>query len=372
MGWLTDLGYASEQMHDPVPSGTVPLASALCVVPLLLRRRWPLAAFRRSLMTTLVAAGLVAPLLLGLPLPVGSILVVPLCVFAAVDRAREDIAAGVTVSGLAAQAILGNVATARPYPDVVWVVSAAALVGTVVFASTVRSRRQAQGALLVEESRSAAQQAARAVLEERTRIARELHDVVAHHMSVIAIQAEAAPLRAGGDATALATELAEIRSTALDSMREMRRILGVLREDSGALPTAPAPGLDDLNDLVATARAAGLTVHTEVLGTHVALPGTVGLTAYRIVQESLANAMRHAPGSTVAIAVTYRRTPAVLAIDVHSTAGQPDSGLGSPEGTAHGLVGMRERVMMLGGDLTTGPSADGGFLVQARVPLEAA
>lgn len=141
------------------------------------------------------------------------------------------------------------------------------------------------------------------MLTERQRIARELHDVVAHHMSMIAIQAEAAPYKVEAVPDETRRDLAEIRATALDALTELRRILGVLRAEDGA-ETAPQPSLERIDELVANARGAGLRVETRFSGDLGGLPPGVGLTAYRILQEALSNAMRHAPGSRVDVEVS--------------------------------------------------------------------
>ena len=166
----------------------------------------------------------------------------------------------------------------------------------------VRSRRGSREQLAVAERRHEGE---RALLEERQRIARELHDVVAHHMSVIAIQAEAAPYKIADPPKELVESFAEIRASALSGLSELRRVLGVLRSDQP--DTAPQPGLDDLDGLLESARNGGVTVTVGVTGTPRPLPEGVDLSAYRIVQEALSNAMRHAPGSAVRGGAVLRR-----------------------------------------------------------------
>jgi signal transduction histidine kinase len=207
-------------------------------------------------------------------------------------------------------------------------------------------------------------------LEERARIARELHDVVAHHISMIAVQSEAARLLVPDLAPDGERRLVEIGDTARAALTEMRRLLGVLREDGGAAAPVrqPLPGLAELDALVDEARAvAGATLRLIVHGPVVALDPGVELTAFRIVQEALTNARRHAPGSAVDVELDYR--PEALHVRVR------DSGLGrrSDPATAagaggHGLDGMRERAAMLGGTLSAGPLAGGGFAVAAVLP----
>ncbi|MEO5877147.1 MAG: histidine kinase, partial [Streptosporangiaceae bacterium] len=244
----------------------------------------------------------------------------------------------------------------------------------------IRARREAERDLrVVDQARKEAEEeteqerAARGLLEERSRIARELHDVVAHHMSVIAIQAEAAPLAAPGLPAPVTQAFAEIRSTALDALTEMRHILGVLRSEIAE--TAPQPGLDQLDELIAG--VPGLIVGTEVFGVPRPLPPAVSLSAYRIVQEALSNAMRHSPGSRVRIELTYG-----VELAVRVANGPPDRPVGvlpggvlpgdALPGGGHGLVGMRERAVMLGGEFSAEPTAGGGFIVRADLPLTGA
>jgi signal transduction histidine kinase len=213
----------------------------------------------------------------------------------------------------------------------------------------------------------------RALLEERQRIARELHDVVAHHMSVIAIQAEAAPYKAADPPPELVESFGEIRASALAGLAELRRVLGVLRTDGR--DTAPQPGLADLDALLDSARSGGVSVTVTRTGNPVTLPEGVDLSAYRIVQEALSNAMRHAPGSHVWLHLAY--CPDSLVLEIRNDAQGP-AGSTAPVlvasgaravGGGHGLVGMRERATMLGGSLEAGPREDGGFQVTATLPV---
>ncbi|NBE56495.1 sensor histidine kinase [Streptomyces boluensis] len=210
---------------------------------------------------------------------------------------------------------------------------------------------------LVERSR-------RTLLEERTTIARELHDVVAHHMSVVAIQAEAAPYRVENPPPELTQAFATIRENAVAALTELRRVLGVVRSADYEAPDAPQPTLGDLDALVANVREAGLTVGLTVTGAVRELPSGVELSAYRIVQEALSNALRHAPGATADVEVSYVLGGLGLRI-----VNGPATGLQKPTpGTGHGLTGMRERVAMLDGEMTTGPAADGGYEVTVFLP----
>jgi signal transduction histidine kinase len=203
------------------------------------------------------------------------------------------------------------------------------------------------------------------VLEERTRIAREMHDVVAHHMSMIAVQAETAPYRLPDLPEPARAEFTAIAGAAREALTDMRRLLGVLRSEGSEPLTAPQPGLADVPELVAATQRAG--VHTELdVAEGEPPPEAVGLAAYRIVQEALANASRHAPGA--AVRVEIRPWTADLSLRVHN--GPPRSAPESAPGEGHGIAGMRERVTLLGGEFSAGPTAEGGFAVAARLPYE--
>jgi signal transduction histidine kinase len=228
-----------------------------------------------------------------------------------------------------------------------------------------RERGESGRRLAEQEQISQAERARRVVLEERTRIARELHDVVAHHMSVIAIQAEAAPYRVADPPGELTRSLADIRAGALQALDELRRVLGVLRAEPDGDRAAPQPTLDRLGELVAGVRGAGLVVETALAGAPQALPAGVEVSAYRIVQEALSNAMRHAPGSWARVELAYE--PAALRLRIVN--GPPRTAAPRLPGLGHGLLGMRERAAMLGGELTAGPTPEGGYAVTAVLPL---
>ncbi|SDH59722.1 sensor histidine kinase [Nonomuraea jiangxiensis] len=240
------------------------------------------------------------------------------------------------------------------------VLSGAALVAVVA----VRSRDEAQRRLAQARRESGQARARHALLEERARIARELHDVVAHHMSVVAVQAEAAPYRLSDPPPVLTESFAAIRSSALEALTELHRILGLLR-DEGAEEARPA--LDQLDRLVARMAEAGVPARLEVHGEPVPLAPGVELSAYRIVQEALSNVLRHAPGAPALVEVAYLSDRLRVRVANDAPAG-PAAPLrtGRP---GHGLIGMRERVAMLEGELEAGPRPDGGYLVHALLPL---
>ncbi|MEU0097631.1 sensor histidine kinase [Streptomyces sp. NPDC006267] len=236
-----------------------------------------------------------------------------------------------------------------------------------VIGGAVRERGEATRRLAEQETISEAERAQRTLLEERTRIARELHDVVAHHMSVITVQADSAPYRISGLPEPAREEFAAIAAAARESLGEMRRLLSVLRSDGTEGDRAPQPGLDRLQQLVEATVRAGLPAELSLAADLGEVPPAVDLSAYRIVQEALANVVRHAPGAHTRISV--RTSDGHLhVLVVNGPAPTPASPLEST-GTGHGLVGMRERVRLTGGTLDTGPLPDGGFRVAARMPL---
>ncbi|MFI8005929.1 sensor histidine kinase [Streptomyces sp. NPDC086010] len=242
-----------------------------------------------------------------------------------------------------------------------------------VIGAAVRERSEVQRRLVEQETISEAERAQRTLLEERTRIARELHDVVAHHMSVITVQADSAPYRVAGLSDEARAEFASIAAGARESLAEMRRLLSVLRSDGSRGELAPQPGLGRVQQLVEATVRAGLPAELSLAaGVREAVergevPQAVDLSAYRIVQEGLANVVRHAPGAPTRVSVSVRDGHLTVLV-VNGSARGPGSPL-EVSGTGHGLVGMRERVRLTGGSLDTGPLPDGGFRVAARLPL---
>ncbi|MCX5196018.1 sensor histidine kinase [Streptomyces sp. NBC_00249] len=232
-----------------------------------------------------------------------------------------------------------------------------------------RAVRLARGQLVVQETLTEEERARRTLLEERSRIARELHDVVAHHMSVISIQAQVAPHLVENPSEELKENLAGIRENAVEALTELRRVLGVLRSehpDDPAGPHHPQPTLAELDGLVDNVRGAGLEVTTEFAGIRRPLTPGVELTAYRIVQEALSNCLRHAPGSRVEVGIAYG--PRELHLSVANSA--PTRTAPPSPGAGHGLLGMRERAGMLGGELAAGPRPGGGYEVSAVLPMD--
>ncbi|WP_346779930.1 sensor histidine kinase [Streptomyces sp. S3(2020)] len=248
---------------------------------------------------------------------------------------------------------------------------------SVVLGIALRGRREARQELVEQTSLTTEERARRTLLEERSRIARELHDVVAHHMSVISIQAQVAPHLVENPSEELKENLDGIRQNALEALIELRRVLGVLRSEhpespdpvepgtgTRTAPHTPQPTLDRLDALVENTRAAGLRVELDVRGERRPLPPGLELSAYRIVQEALSNVLRHAPGAIAH--VELRHTAFGLIVEVVNSA--PTRSAPPSPGAGHGLLGMRERVGMLDGSMTAHPLPDGGYKVFAFLP----
>ena len=330
------------------------ISLALCA-PLAVRSYLPLTAWCASALALFWGGGVFSQM----GHLTGGILVYVLCLYAVAVRCEVWVVTSAgAVTAVGAMFILGE-----PPTTAILVAAVPVLAGVVV-----RTRRGTTQRLAVQERRHEGE---RALLQERQRIARELHDVVAHHMSVIAIQAEAGPYKVQDPPKELVESFAEIRASALSGLKELRRVLGVLRSDTP--DTTPQPGLDDLEGLLDSARSAGVTVTAGVNGTPRPLPAGVDLSAYRIVQEALSNAMRHSPGAAVQVKLYYG--DAALVVEVRNdhcppgtrTPAEPDGAPG--EGDGHGIIGMRERATMLGGHLQAGPTEKGEFLVTAALPL---
>jgi signal transduction histidine kinase len=238
-----------------------------------------------------------------------------------------------------------------------------------VLGDSMRYRRGYYAALEDRAARLEAERHAQAKIAaaaERARIARELHDIVAHHVSVMVVQADGARYALRTDPGRADTALTAISGTGRQALTEMRRLLGVLRSAGEQSGLAPVPGLGELRELLDQARAAGLEVSYTLSGTPRELPEGAELAAYRVVQESLTNTRKHA-GLAATAAVTLRYEPDGLTVEV------TDDGIASPasEPAGHGLAGMRERIAMYGGTVQAGPLPGGGFGVTARLPCPA-
>jgi signal transduction histidine kinase len=251
--------------------------------------------------------------------------------------------------------------------DDFWPFRFAFLAGAWLVGRVVRRQRRQVGELThqaVRLARDREERAAAAVAQERARLARELHDVVAHSVSVMVVQAGAAEQVLAGDPERARAPLQSIQATGRQTVVELRRLLGILREGDQELATAPQPSLAQLDGLLADARDAGVAVSATVAGTPRPLPPSIDLSAYRIVQEGLTNVIKHAAHATAQVRVCYLDH----ALELQVT----DDGPGSPAGESggHGLLGVRERVALFGGSFQAGNRAEGGFGLRALLPLD--
>lgn len=227
-----------------------------------------------------------------------------------------------------------------------------------------RGREHALERLTVDLEREREEKARTAVAEERIRIARELHDVVAHAISVIVVQARGGRRSLATDPAETGEALATIEATGSQALAEMRRLLGMLRRDDEEIALAPQPSLRYLDALAAQVREAGLPVAVSIEGEPVELPPGVDLSAYRIVQEALTNALKHAGPATARVIIRYRKNDLELEVADTGRGGTPAMEKG------HGLVGMRERVSVYGGKIEVGSRDGGGFTLRACLPLD--
>ncbi len=235
-------------------------------------------------------------------------------------------------------------------------------------ATVVRSRQELAGALAertVELEHEREETAKLAVAEERARIARELHDVVAHSVSMMVVQAGAERRALGAERPETAAVLGTIEDTGRAAMAELRRLLGLLRRSDDELALAPQPSLSHLDDLVEQVREAGMPVDLRIEGEPRPIAAGIDLSAYRIVQEALTNALKHAGPARALVSVRYGDGE----LEIEITDDGADAAAGDVVAGGHGLVGMRERVALIGGDLAAGRRRGGGYAVRARLPL---
>jgi signal transduction histidine kinase len=352
------------RLGGPTPGDVA--VSLLAWAPALARARAPFAAFLASAAVVLGWWALHGLELRAL-LPAG-VVVWWLLVWVADRCGPWQLAAAVGVCLLAPAAV--GVAALAGRPGAAAVVPLTAV--TVTAAVVGRGRRTRRAYLAALEDRAARAERERdqlariAVAEERARIARELHDVVAHNLSVMTALADGAGFAPGSERAREA--VAQIAVTGRQALGEMHRLVGVLRADGEAPELAPAPGLDDLGALVEHVRAAGLPVTLTVTGQPVSLTAGAQLAVHRLVQESLTNTLRHGVGvRSAAVRLDWRGD----ALDVEVT--DDGAAVRAPErGSGHGLVGMRERLAPFGGAVTAGPAPDGGWRVTAALPLRVA
>jgi signal transduction histidine kinase len=344
-----------------------PLAYALAAsygVLLLARRRWPFAVLLASTAALLLYYSLDYP-----GISPAFPLAVPLYTAAVAGYFRWGLL--ITAFFMLAGVFVTAVREGTPLDEVFagFLPQASLLVTLLLLGEAVRSRRAWLTEVRERLARAEAErerEAARRVEQERLRIARELHDVMAHTISVITVQAGVA-----ADVLAVAPDearqaLGTIRAASREAMAELQATVGVLRDGDGqAAPRGPTPGLAQLDGLLEVARRAGLRVETEVAGNPRPLPPAVDLTAYRIVQESLTNVVRHAQATTAIVAVRYEPEGVVIEVcdDGRGAAGGPAAGQ-----SGYGLAGMAERVAAVGGRLQAGPRPAGGFRVWSSLP----
>jgi signal transduction histidine kinase len=344
--------YSSAERRVAAASGLV------LTLSLAWRRRAPLAVLAVAIATSVVANAVA--LLDAATTPAVAFVIAVYTVGAHAKGRRAAIgAAGVTAL------IAANAAADFTAGDLLFI--AMILGGAWLAGRAMRYRRERERVLerlTVDLERERDEKARAAVAEERVRIARELHDVVAHAISVIVLQARGGRRSLATDPEETREALDTIEATGSAALAEMRRLLGMLRRDDEEIALAPQPSLRYLDALAAQVREAGLPVELSIEGEPIELPPGVDLSAYRIVQEALTNALKHAGPATARVVVRYGDHD--LELEIADTG----AGMGPDDGAGHGLVGMRERVSLYGGKIEAGPRDGGGFAVRARLQLE--
>jgi signal transduction histidine kinase len=338
----------------------IPLLACGLVVVL---RRWPLPV----LGVITVVAGIVTATG-GVSLPVSVLLGLALY-FAAVGMPRpRSIGLAVAVAASLGVAVVYSafaVRTAQPAAEVVE--NFVPLAGAWFIADSVAARRRYQAGLAAQAERERAAE----VREERVRIAREMHDVVAHALAVITVQAGVGRCLADKRPAEASSALGSIETISRTAQDELRVVLGLLRDtEAGIAPLAPTPRLIDVKDLADTVRASGIRVELRMEGTDRQLSPSLELSVYRVLQEALTNIVKHAPGARAVAELTV--SAAKVRLDVRDDGGPGGGAPPAGQGTGHGITGMRERVGAFGGWLVAGPVAGGGFQVTAEIPIEGA
>ncbi|MEU4704387.1 sensor histidine kinase [Nonomuraea dietziae] len=334
-------------------SGAGFLFVAAAALPLLARRRHPVAA-----LTAVLVLDATATLTVPLPRHFGAVLVVALYSVARACPGRVTaLAAAATVSLTLLSQSDGRI---PPWQDAVTSpLTTLIVVGTAMAVNRWQREVAANRRLLAD----------RAVADERRRIARELHDIVAHHITTMQMMAGGARANIA-EPEVVRDALLTLESSGRLALREMRQLLDVLRDgdEPESAPSQPQPGADDLGLLVAESRLAGLPTDFSVHGPQRPLPPTIGLTVFRIAQEALTNARKHAGPARASVQLTYRQDRVTVEVRDDGGGTPPQEGTTAGSG-GYGLIGMRERVALHGGTLTAGPQADGGFAVVADLPL---
>jgi signal transduction histidine kinase len=351
------------KMHVVGGRGVVVVLLLLVTLPLAVRRRIPAATLLTAAAALVLGAFLISH---SKGVPVGVFLAMLLAFYsvgAHCDDRRAPIVGAVALAAIAAADLArpGTFSASGTRPSAWLAFAIAWLVGR-----DLRRRRQRVADLedrAERLEREREEKAQLAVAEERGRIARELHDVIAHGVSVIVAQARAGP-HLVADPERATSVFRAIESSGRDALVELRRLLGILRSEDEQLAIGPQPGLDSLQSVIEQVRASGLPVQLRVEGEPTHLPAGVDLSAYRIVQEALTNVVKHASATSAEVVVRFGSR--ALELDVL------DDGHGasaSVNGAGHGLIGMRERVTLYDGTIETGPRSGGGYAVHARLPL---
>jgi len=371
-------GFGARAQHEHMPLAAIPVLAAMGLV-LYPRRRFPAAVLGA------VAAMVVVLVVMRANLGGSFLAVLCACYSAAVYGSRRLIivlfagaVAAVLLVGIPQAAGLGGVMRAIPVPTIL-AAAGAALFGLLIKGQF--SARNAELAVMAERAEWAAtqreQEARRATLAERLRIARELHDIVAHHVSVIVIQAQGAQRVAERQPDRARQAMADVEGTARTALEEMRRMLGLLRapDDAdggagdGADGLSAARGVADIGALAASMTAAGLPVTVRTTGDPGPVPEDVGLTVYRIAQEALTNALKHAGPARAEVHLDYGANLELTVTDDGRGAAAALAGPAAP-GAGRGTTGMRERAAMLGGTFAAGPRPGGGYQVRAVIPFQ--
>ncbi|MGW7680709.1 sensor histidine kinase [Kribbella sp. NPDC054772] len=372
--WAAALGVATllvltvmdlAQHYDVQLGAVLALASARALALSLAWLR-PRAAVVVSLATTAVTAALTTPVSSSEPWPWGTTAAFGHAFVVAIAGAR-GLGRREQVAWWVATQALGVVATALAPDRGSWrglITMAVLSAVAVVVGDLIHTRRDTNRRLAEQETISKAERAERERLQERARIARELHDVVAHHLSVVVVRADSAPHRLSGVPDDVRAEFTGIADEARASLTEMRRVLRLLREPVDQPPIGPQPGLAQLTELVESTRRAGADVRL-VGDVPTGFDQAVELTAYRVVQEGLSNAVRHASHAVVEVRVQH--SAGRLEVTVQN--GLPPRAVVPAPGSGQGLVGMRERVALVDGTVSAGPTPEGGYLVQAFIPV---
>jgi signal transduction histidine kinase len=360
--WTIDPSHPPGDVGSDVFSSTeravAGAAGLVLALSLAWRRRAPLIVLAVAIAASVVAN--FAVVLHAATTPAVALVVAVYSVGAHAERVREWIG----LAGVAAL-IATNAAEQLSLGDLLLI--AMILGGAWLAGRAMRHRRERERTLerlTVDLEREREEKARAAVAEERVRIARELHDVVAHAISVIVLQARGGRRSLATDPAEALVALNTIEEMGTQALAEMRRLLGMLRRDDEEIALAPQPSLRYLDTLAARMREAGLPVDLSVEGEPIELPPGVDLSAYRIVQEALTNALKHAGPATARVVVRYGKDD--LELEIADTG----PGAAASDGEGHGLVGMRERVSLYGGRLEAGPRDGGGFAVRARLPLD--